>query len=109
METDNGTLYLCDGYDVSVQTVESGDLESTIRLVSGFSSEDLTVIQTAAGAYPCYEFVWTSATDLGEQVGRAMILDDGNYHYILSTVTPAEHAQEYQEIWNGIFDTFGVA
>lgn len=109
METDNGTLYLCDGYDVSVQTVESGDLESTICLVSGFSSEDLTVIQTAAGEYQCYEFVWTSATDLGEQVGRAMILDDGNYHYILSTLAPAAHAQEYQEIWNGIFESFGIA
>ena len=108
METDNGTLYLCDGYDVAVQTVQSGDLEETVRLVSGFSSEDLTIIQTTAGECDCYEFVWTSATDLGEQVGRAMILDDGDYHYVLSAVTPVNNAQEYQEIWNGLFDSFGI-
>ncbi|MBR4290607.1 MAG: hypothetical protein IKT52_08205 [Oscillospiraceae bacterium] len=109
METDDGTLYLCDGYDVAVQTLQSGDLDATIRQVSGFGKDDLTVMQTAAGECACYEFVWTAATELGEQVGRAMILDDGDFHYVLSTVTPAKHAQEYQEIWNGIFESFGIA
>lgn len=109
METDTGTLYLCDGYDVAVQTLQSGDLDATVRQVSGFGSEDLTIIQTTAGEYQCYEYVWTAATDLGEQVGRAQILDDGSYHYVLSAVAPAKSAEEYQEIWNGIFDTFGIA
>lgn len=109
METDNGTLYLCDGYDVAVQTMEGGDLDATVRQVSGFDSDELTVIQTAAGEFSCYEFVWTAATDLGEQVGRAMILEDTGYHYVLSAVAPAKHAEEYREIWNGIFDSFGIA
>lgn len=108
METESGTLYLCNGYDVAVQTLQSGDLDATVRQVSGFGSEDVTILETAAGENRCYEFVWTSATELGEQVGRAMILDDGNYHYVLSAVSPAKRAQEYQEIWNGIFDSFGI-
>ena len=109
METDSGMLYLCDGYDVAVQTLESGDLDATVRLVSGFSSSDLTVMQTISGTYPCYEFAWTSAGELGEQVGRAVILDDGSYHYVVNTVAPAKHAQEYREIWNGIFESFAIA
>ena len=108
METESGTLYLCDGYDVAVQILDSGDLDATIREVSGFGKDDLTVIQTAAGTISCYEFVWTAATDLGEQVGRAMIIDDGNYHYVLNTVAPAKNAEEYKEIWNGIFESFGI-
>lgn len=108
METDNGTLYLCNGYDVAVQTLDSGDLDGTVRQISGFGCDELTIMQTQAGEYTCHEFVWTAATDLGEQVGRAMILDDGSYHYVLTAVAPASKAQEYQEIWNGIFESFGV-
>ena len=108
METDNGTLYLCDGYDVIVQTLESGNLDATIRQVSGFSKEDLTVIQTAAGEYTCYEFVWSAATDLGQQVGRAMILEDADYHYAICAVAPEKDAEEYQQIWNGIFDSVTI-
>ena len=109
MESDGRTLYLCSGYDVAVQTFSGGDLDATVRQVSGFGAEELTIMETKAGDYQCYEFVWTAATDLGEQVGRAMILDDGNFHYVLSTVAPAKNAQEYQEIWNGIFESFGIA
>ena len=109
METEQGTLYLCDGYDVAVQTMEGGNLDATVRQVSGFGKEDLTIMQTKAGEYTCYEFVWTAATDLGQQVGRAMILEDADYHYVLSAVAPEKHAEEYHEIWNGIFDSFGIA
>ena len=108
METETGTLYLCDGYDVAVQIMSSGDLDETIQQVSGFGKEDLMVIQTVAGELSCYEFVWTAATDLGEQVGRAMILDDADYHYVLSAVAPAKNVEEYREIWNGIFESFGI-
>ena len=108
METDNGTLYLCDGYDVIVQTLESGDLDATVRQISGFSREELTVIQTAAGEYTCYEFVWSAATDLGQQVGRAMILEDADYHYAICAVASEKDAEEYQQIWNGIFDSVTI-
>ena len=108
METENGTLYLCDGYDIIVQTLESGDLDATVRQISGFSKAELTIIQTIAGEYPCYEFVWSAATDLGQQVGRAMILEDADYHYAICAVSPEKDAEEYQQIWNGIFDSVTI-
>ena len=109
METDSGTLYLCDGYDVALQTLESGDLDATVRSISGFDSDDVTIIKTQCGNCTCYEFVWSAATELGEQVGRAKILEDGGYHYVLSATAPAKKGAEYQEIWNGIFDSFAVS
>ena len=109
MESDGRTLYLCNGYDVAVQTFSSGDLDGTIREISGFGKDELTIMETTSGDCRCFEFVWTAATDLGEQVGRAMILDDGAYYYTLTAMAPAEKALNYQEIWNGLFETFGIA
>ena len=109
MESDSGTLYLCGDFDVLVHTCQSGDLQNTVKEVSGFLPEELTVIQTGNGEVDRYEFVWTSATDLGQQIGRATVLDDGAYHYILSATVDAELIEEYQEIWNGIFESFQLA
>ena len=109
MESDGRTLYLCNGYDVAVHTRSAGDLDATIREVCGFGSDELTIMETTSGDCRCYEFVWTAASDFGEQVGRARILDDGNYHYTLTAMAPAEKALNYQEIWNGLFETFEIA
>ena len=109
MESENGILYLCSGYDVAVQTMEGGDLDSTIRQISGYGREDLTVMETANDGLTCYEFVWTSAGELGEQVGRASILDDGTYHYVLTATADADDMEEYREIWNGLFETFRLS
>lgn len=109
METDSGTLYLCDGYDVAVQTFSGGNLDETVRQISGFGYGDLTVMETIVDECVCYEFVWTSGSDLGEQVCRAKILDDGTYHYALTASASAEKAGELQEIWNGMFETFRLS
>lgn len=106
MESDAGKLYLCGDYDVMLQTLQSGDLGRTVEQVSGFDMEDLTLIQTGSGEIKKYEFVWTTTAEEGAQIGRATVLDDGNYHYVLSSTVAAEKIEEYQEIWNGIFESF---
>ena len=109
MESENGTLYICKDYDVTVQILPGGDLQQTVLEISGYTPEDLTLIETVAGSMTQYDFVWTSAADGGEQINRASILDDGSYHYVLTAMTDAELAEEYREIWNGMFETFGLA
>lgn len=106
MESENGTLYLCGDYDVMAQTLPGGDLERSVSAVSGYTPEELTLIQTGTGDVDKYEFVWTSATESGHQIGRATLFDDGDYHYVLSATIDAELMEEYQEIWNGIFESF---
>ncbi len=106
MESEKGKLYLCGDYDVTVQTFPSGDLDATVREVSGYGIEDLTLLQTGSGELNKYEFVWTVAGEMGQEIGRATILDDGNFHYVLSTAVDAELIEEYQEVWNGIFESF---
>lgn len=108
MESENGRLYLCKDYDVQVQTLTGGDLSKTIRTVTGYEMDDLTVIQTSADGFACSEFVWTTAGELGDQVCRAAVMDDGSYHYVLSAMINADKASSYQEIWNGMFESFCV-
>ena len=109
MESESGTIYLCEEYDVAVQTLAAGDLDATLRTVTGYGAEDLTVIQTQDGEVDKYEFVWTMAGELGQRIGRATILDDGNYHYVLCATIDAENMAEYQEVWNGMFESFHIA
>ena len=106
MESEQGKIYICGDYDVAVLTLSGGDLDATVRAVSGFGRDEVTLIQTETGEVDKYEFVWTMASEMGQQVGRATILDDGSYHYVLSATVSAEKIQEYQEIFNGMFESY---
>ena len=46
---ENGTLYLCDDYSVTVQTVQSGDLRKTLRNATGLEQADLQIQTTRQG------------------------------------------------------------
>ena len=87
-----GKLYLCDGYTVSVQTLDAGDLDKTIKTISGYSAESLQILQTNAGQINRYECVWVSAGEADDQVCRACILDDGNYHYAVTVMADSQDA-----------------
>lgn len=108
MECDNGTLYFCQDYDVCMQTIDAGDMQKTIQTISGFASDRLTVLKTKNAVGERYDFSWSTAADLGEQVCRAAIIDDGNFHYILTVAAGADRAKEYNEVWNGLFDSFAL-
>lgn len=108
IESGSERLYMCGNYDIRVQTMESGDLEATVKAVSGFDMDSLTVIQTMRDGRDCYEFVWACAGEDGQQVGRATILDDGNYHYVLSVMGDADHAWENYPVWLSMFQSFSL-
>ncbi|MBQ9149010.1 MAG: hypothetical protein IJX69_05505 [Oscillospiraceae bacterium] len=109
MESENGKIYLCRDFEVAVQTLNGGDLNGTIESLCGYNAEDLTVMQTKDGGLDRYEFVWAAAGEDGTHVGRAAVLSDGSYHYCLSVMAAAEVAEDYQEIWNGMFESFTLA
>ena len=107
-ETANARLYQCDGYEILVQTLSSGDLEATLRSVTGYGREDLTVMETRSGDVKRYDFVWTCLGEAGEQVGRACILDDGNYHYALTVLADAGRAGEFESLWQELFGNYAL-
>lgn len=102
MQSTYGQLYFCDGYEITMQTFSSGNLDATLRELTGFGREMLSVIETN-GRYEC---VWTAAGEDGNVVGRAVILDDGNYHYCMTVMADEEDALQLRSAWKALFDSF---
>lgn len=100
-----GKLYLCDGYTLAVQTMESGDLDKTLRQLTGYGRSQLTLMQTNRNGIDRYECVWSAVGEDGDQIGRAVILDDGCYHYSVTTMASAQRAGELATTWQEIFDS----
>lgn len=104
-----GTLYLCDGYSVAVQTLPAGNLDATLREVTGYGREKIQLWEKKEGNVSRFVCVWTAAGEGGDQMGKTTILDDGHYHYVLSIMSDAENAGELAETWQQIMDSFNIA
>ncbi len=100
-------LYLCEGYEILVQTREAGDIGATIRALSGYEKDALTVMELRQENVTRYEFVWACVGEQGDRLGRAVVLDDGSYHYCLSVLRDAE-GEESQIVWEPVFASFGL-
>jgi hypothetical protein len=98
---EQGKLYLCEDYTVAVQTLEAGDLDKTLRTVTGYGREELTLLQLRQGEFDRYECAWASAGE-EQQVGRTLILDDGCYHYTVTVLAPATLAGKLTEDWQAL-------
>lgn len=106
MESDDQSkLYLCDGYTLTVQTLQGGDLNRTLRQVTGFSEDQLAAMETEENAVRRIQCVWIAAGEGGDHVGRALILDDGNYHYAVSVMAEATLAGDLTQQWQTILDS----
>ena len=101
-------LYFCDGYTVTVQTMDRGDLERTARSLCGFGTESLKIVQTLDGDKKRWDWVWTAAGEGGDAVGRAAVIDDGNYHYCVTAMAGAEAAGELEQQWTKLFRSFRI-
>ena len=101
-------LYLCDGFTVSVQTMDAGDLDRTLRAATGYGKEELTLMQTETADGKCYRCVWAAAGEGQTQVGKTCIVDDGSYHYVLTVMVPEQDAGRLAEQVQSVLDSFQV-
>lgn len=107
-ESDSGRIYLCKDYEIIIQTLDAGDLDETIRTLSGYDRDSLTVLKTRAEGADRYDFVWATAGENGERLGRAVILDDGNYHYTMTVLKDAAATKKTQIVWRTVFESFSL-
>lgn len=105
-EDGNMKIYECDGYLMVLQTFDSGDLQKTIRSLSGFSPEQLTVMESTCGDHVRYDWIWTAVAEEGDMVCRGAVLDDGGYHYSLYVMAPAGESAGLAAQWNQLFGSF---
>lgn len=108
-ESDEGKIYICDGYEIVLQTLEGGDLEKTIRSVSGYGREAVTVVESWQADYKRYDLVWACAGEKGERICRGTILDDGNFHYVLCVMADADRVRDFEEAWSLLFGSYSLS
>lgn len=102
IQQDTDVLYICDGYLLTIQKMDGGDLARTVKRVTGFDKDALTMIQTDNRGITNWHCAWTTTGESGHQVCRAVILDDGTYHHVVTVMADhtvaGELAQEWQEV-----------
>ena len=106
MRTDTGEIYICEDFEVSVETLPGGDIRRTVQMLTGFGMEDVTVMETTVGERTRYDLAWSAMGETGPEVGRAAVLCDGQYHYCLTVMTAEENAASCREMFNGLFESF---
>ena len=102
----DGTYWICDSFDLQVQTMAGGDLEATVSALSGLDVDALTVMTSSSSGMTRYEWVWTAMSEAGQMLCRSLVLSDGAYHYCLTAMGPAEQGENLHALWNDIFSAF---
>ncbi len=106
MVLENGSYWICDSFDLQLQILPAGDLETTVTAISGLDVDSITVMTSASGEMTRYEWVWTAVSEAGQMLCRGLVLDDGAYHYCLTAIGPAQQGENLTEQWNDIFSAF---
>lgn len=106
---DGGKLYFCEGYTMTVQTLNGGDSNRTVESLCGYSPDALTIMETQDGSWKRQEWIWVSVGEGGEQLGRGAVLDDGSYHYCLTVMADAAEAATLEAEWDAVFASFDIA
>ncbi len=105
LEQEGRQLYMGQDYEIMLETLAAGDLNATILALSGYEKDQLTVLETQQEGVDRYDFVWTTAGEKGDRLGRAVILDDGTYHYCMSAL---RDAGDTQIVWRDVFGSFAL-
>jgi len=108
VESDSGRLYLCQDYEIMLQTLAGGDIDATLQSCTGFDSRKLTVIETAEDGLKRYDCAFTSLGEGTQTVGRLTVLDDGNYHYVLTVTADRAYGAEMTAAWQQLSDSFQI-
>ena len=101
-----GELYTWEDHSLQLQTLDGGDIRRTVEEVTGFDYDELTVMASQKGGLMYYQTVWCTAGEEGTLLGRALIADDGNYHYCISLLSPEN--SDSGEVYDRLCASFSV-
>lgn len=101
-----GELYTWEDHSLQLQTLDGGDIRRTVEEVTGFDYDELTVMASQKGELMYYQTVWCTAGEEGTLLGRALIADDGNYHYCISLLSPED--SDSGEVYDRLCASFSV-
>ena len=105
-EASQGQIYSWDAYEMRLQTVDGGDIQRTMEQLTGMDYDRLTVMNRKKGDLELYQTVWRAAGEEGTLIGRAVVADDGHYHYCVSLTAPEQVDSE--AVYDRICQTLAI-
>lgn len=95
-----GKCYTWDDCELRLQTLDGGDILTTLRKLTGMDPEKLTVMEYERDGLRLYQTVWSMTGEEGITLGRCMVADDGSYHYCISLTSPEDTdvGEDYAQI-----------
>lgn len=102
----DAVLYVWSDCELRVETLEAGDIQRTMETLTGIGYDGLTVMNYEKDGVEYYETVWTSGGEDGLYLGRALVADDGDFHYCLSLLSPEE--ADTGEVYAQICSSFAL-
>lgn len=110
-ETEDAAVYATENGELEVETQKflTSGLDSAVRTLSGFPSEELTILQTTRFDLPEYQFAWVSQTEQGARLYRADLVLDGTccYAVVCSSLESAGDYYAFQA--RQVFSSFGLS
>ena len=95
-------------YEIVGQTLLCADADTAVRRLSGFSPEELDVIETTRFGLPEYRFAWYTSGDEGGSLCRADVLLDGTYCYALTFSARESCGNTYDSTAQRVFATLSL-
>ena len=108
MEGLGDSYYRVGEWDLWTTVLSGGDVKRSIRTLSAMNTDSLTVLKRGRGALECFETTWSVASEEGQRVVRAGILDDGSYHYCLCISAPEEEAEDAGQVFTEILNAVQI-
>lgn len=95
-------------YEILTQITPCTQIQQMIPTLTGYPAEQITWIETQQQNVPHFQFAWASASDAGETVSRACVIQKEDYCYSLVFTAPTGLGDKYQACMQDIFSSFCV-
>ena len=95
-------------FEVETRTFLASGVADAVKTLSGYSMEQLTVLETERFDLPEYQFVWLTQTEQGTRLCRADLVVDGMECYAVVCSTMETAGDLYEKDIRRTIATFGL-
>lgn len=95
-------------YEVAVETIMADSLAQLVRELTGFTLDQLDVLQRQQDGMMRYDMAWSAVSEDGNQSCRAAVIDDGLFYYVLTAQIPQELSAQCRSEVESVFQSFSL-
>ena len=96
-------------FEIETRTFLAASASEAVKTISGYSEEELTILQTSRFDLPEYRFAWVTQTEQGSKLCRADLVMNGTECYAVICSVNETAGNAYEDQIRYVFSTFGLS